>query len=78
MTTTVANSYRPLSAAASRATGASTGEGLLGRLTSWFSKQRRYRQTMNELSMLTERELDDVGLTRGDIELVARRCARFG
>jgi uncharacterized protein YjiS (DUF1127 family) len=78
MTTTVANSYRSLGAAASRATGASTGEGLLGRLTTWFSEQRRYRQTINELSTLSERELDDIGLTRGDIESVARRCARFG
>jgi uncharacterized protein YjiS (DUF1127 family) len=76
MTTTVANSYRPLGAAASRAVGASTGDGLLGRLTTWFSEQRRYRQTINELSTLSERELDDIGLTRGDIESVARRCAR--
>jgi uncharacterized protein YjiS (DUF1127 family) len=76
MTTTVANSYRPLGAAASRTAGAATGDGLLGRLTTWFSEQRRYRQTMNELSTLSERELDDIGLTRGDIESVARRCAR--
>jgi uncharacterized protein YjiS (DUF1127 family) len=76
MTTTVANSYRPLGAAASRTAGASTGNSLLGRLTTWFSEQRRYRQTMNELSTLSERELDDIGLTRGDIESVARRCAR--
>ncbi|MFL5336646.1 MAG: DUF1127 domain-containing protein, partial [Geminicoccaceae bacterium] len=34
------------------------------------------RQTMNELSALTDRELEDIGLSRGDIENVAQRCAR--
>lgn len=34
---------------------------------------RRYRQTVNELSRLTNRELDDLGITRGDIPAVARR-----
>ncbi|EIE51141.1 hypothetical protein AL036_01515 [Salipiger aestuarii] len=30
------------------------------------------RQTRKSLSALTDRELDDIGLTRGDIEMVAR------
>ena len=31
------------------------------------------RQTRNELAKLTDRELDDIGLTRGDIDRVAAR-----
>ena len=30
------------------------------------------RMTRNTLSSLTNRELEDIGLTRGDIEMVAR------
>ena len=48
------------------------------RLSGWIGEQRRYRQTMNELSALTDRELDDIGMSRGDIEAVAERCARSG
>ncbi len=48
----------------------------LQRLASWFAEQRRYRRTLAELSTLTDRELDDIGLTRGDLEFVARRSAR--
>jgi uncharacterized protein YjiS (DUF1127 family) len=76
MTTTMTNSYRPLGVATSRTAVAATGTGLLERLIGWLGEQRRYRQTMNELSTLSDRELDDIGLTRGDIESVARRCAR--
>lgn len=31
------------------------------------------RMTRNELAKLTDRELDDIGLTRGDIDRVAAR-----
>ena len=34
------------------------------------------RITRNSLSKLSARELDDIGLTFGDIELVANRTAR--
>jgi uncharacterized protein YjiS (DUF1127 family) len=30
------------------------------------------RATRNALSQLSDRELDDIGLTRGDIDVVAR------
>ncbi len=33
------------------------------------------RLTRNALAKLTDRELDDIGLCRGDIELVASRAA---
>lgn len=55
--------------------GGATGS-LLERLSGWLAEQRRYRRTVAELSTLTDRELDDIGITRGDVEFVARRCAR--
>ncbi|MGJ3264739.1 MAG: DUF1127 domain-containing protein [Salinarimonas sp.] len=36
---------------------------------------QRYRQTVRELERLSDRELNDVGLSRGDIDYVARRFA---
>ena len=34
-----------------------------------------YRETVRELSQLTDRELDDLGITRFEIENVARQHA---
>jgi uncharacterized protein YjiS (DUF1127 family) len=48
---------------------------LFSRVTAWVDEQRRYRRTVEELSYLTERELADIGLSRSDIDLVARNCA---
>lgn len=39
-----------------------------------FRNWRRYRDTVNELSRLTNRELTDLGIARGDIPAVARRA----
>ena len=39
------------------------------KLTAW----RRYREAVRELSQLTDRELDDIGIRRGDIEYIVRR-----
>ena len=39
------------------------------KLASW----RRYREAVRELSQLSNRELDDIGIRRGDIEFVVRR-----
>jgi len=36
---------------------------------------QRYRATVRELQQLSDRELDDVGLSRADITTVARRYA---
>ncbi|QKV17766.1 DUF1127 domain-containing protein [Oricola thermophila] len=41
-----------------------------------FNEWRRYRATCNELSRLTSRELNDLGINRGDIPYVARRATR--
>jgi len=37
-----------------------------------FKKWRNYRRTVNELNALSNRELDDLGIIRGDIPFVAR------
>ena len=41
---------------------------LMGSYRQW----RNYRRTVNELSALTGRELNDLGIARGDIERIAR------
>lgn len=38
-----------------------------------FNSWRRYREAMRELSRLSDRELSDIGIRRGEIEFVARR-----
>jgi len=55
---------------------------LVQRMRASFDEARRqhrmrqvYRQTYDELNALTERELDDLGLARGDISGVARDAA---
>lgn len=40
-----------------------------------YNNWRRYRETVSELSRLTSRELNDLGISRGDITLVARKAA---
>jgi len=80
MTTSLVNTYRGIAGSTPRSSAGEANLGLLGgivmRLTGWVGEQRRYRQTINELAALTDRELDDIGMTRGDIEAVAQRCAR--
>jgi uncharacterized protein YjiS (DUF1127 family) len=49
--------------------------GLFARLVSWVGEQRRYRRTLGELSQLTDRELADIGLSRSEIDLVAKRTS---
>ncbi|MDD9910641.1 MAG: DUF1127 domain-containing protein [Ahrensia sp.] len=46
--------------------------GIFDSIRSW----NRVRQTRNELYSLTSRELDDLGISRGDIPLVARRAVK--
>jgi len=38
-----------------------------------YRNWRRYRQTVNELNRLSNRELNDLGIARGDIPYVARK-----
>ena len=39
-----------------------------------YQSWRRYRETVNELNRLSQRELADLGISRGDINSVARRA----
>jgi len=39
------------------------------KLTAW----RRYREAVRELSQLSDRDLSDIGIRRGDIEYIVRR-----
>jgi uncharacterized protein YjiS (DUF1127 family) len=41
------------------------------KLNAW----RRYREAVRELSQLSDQELSDIGIRRGDIEYVVRRSA---
>ncbi|MBA68887.1 MAG: DUF1127 domain-containing protein [Rhizobiales bacterium] len=44
------------------------------KLTSSYLNWRRYRETCEELQKLTDQELSDLGITRGDIPFIARRA----
>ncbi len=46
--------------------------GILAYVVSLLTAWNDVRRTRNSLSRLTDRELDDIGLCRGDIERVAR------
>ena len=39
-----------------------------------YNNWRRYRETVNELNRLSQRELADLGISRGDFNSVARRA----
>jgi len=45
---------------------------IFGQFRTW----NRVRQTRNELNSLSQRELNDLGISRGDIPFIARRAAR--
>jgi uncharacterized protein YjiS (DUF1127 family) len=42
-------------------------------ITEKLNAWRRYREAVKELSRLSDRELTDIGVRRGDIEVIARR-----
>jgi len=46
--------------------------GIMTMISSAFSTWNDKRTTRNELSKLTDRELDDIGLSRGDIDRITR------
>ncbi len=49
---------------------------LIRRLERRLEEERRYRQTVRELMSLDDRELDDIGISRGRIREIARDLAR--
>jgi uncharacterized protein YjiS (DUF1127 family) len=52
------------------------GTSVFDRLAIAWSDFRRAQRTRHELEALTDRELADIGLRRGDIENVARQGGR--
>ncbi|MBC6408619.1 MAG: DUF1127 domain-containing protein [Rhodobacteraceae bacterium] len=44
-------------------------------MDSWH-EHSRYRTTLRELNTLSERELNDLGIARADIEGIAREAAK--
>ncbi len=48
---------------------------MISLLTKLYTRRQTYRQIYKELNSLTNHQLDDLGLTRGCIEQVARESA---
>ena len=74
MATQLVNGY----AGASRRAEAHGIAGLVHRLRARGEEYARYVRTRDELAGLTDRELADIGLVRGDIERIARQAALNG
>jgi uncharacterized protein YjiS (DUF1127 family) len=53
--------------------GTTSVKGHVMNIARSYRSWRRYRETVTELSRLSNRELSDVGLTRGDIPFIARK-----
>jgi uncharacterized protein YjiS (DUF1127 family) len=49
---------------------------LWGFIVKHFRRWRAYNRTYKELSRLSDRELADININRGEIDFVARRSAR--
>lgn len=45
-------------------------------LKSRIASRKRYRHTMNELGALSNRELADIGISRSDIQRIAKETAQ--
>lgn len=48
---------------------------LLAHLRQRYQSWKIYRSTLEELQMLSDRELDDIGISRFDVRRVAREAA---
>lgn len=62
--------------AARGTTGFAALSARLSGLVTLARRQLEYRRTLNALAGLSDRELDDIGLSRGQIEAAARDSAR--
>jgi uncharacterized protein YjiS (DUF1127 family) len=49
-----------------------SGKGIIMNVARSLNNWRKYRQTVTELGRMTNRELSDLGIDRGDIRNVAR------
>ena len=57
----------------SRFAQSETTTSLFDFLFAGLGQRAQYRKTLNELSRLSDRELEDIGVMRGDISEIARR-----
>lgn len=55
-----------------RVIGGARPFGFASKLVETYRDWKNSRVTRNQLSNLSDRELDDIGLTRGDIDRIAR------
>lgn len=55
-----------------RAPSAARPSGIFDRISATVRHWAEVRETRNQLNALSDRELADIGLTRGEIERVAR------
>jgi uncharacterized protein YjiS (DUF1127 family) len=60
---------------ASRSRSRTQGKGIIMSMARSFNAWRKYRQTVSELGRMSTRELNDLGIERGDIRSVARAAA---
>jgi len=49
---------------------------MFGTISERYSRWQRYNRTVNELNSLSNRDLADLGIARGDISRIARESAR--
>lgn len=75
--TTLVTPFRVLAESTGTRGNAGVAGGLFRRVAGWLAEEIRYRRTLNELSALSDRELDDIGVTRAELAAVARRSARL-
>ncbi|WP_041527348.1 DUF1127 domain-containing protein [Paracoccus aminophilus] len=61
-----------------RGTTATAGgaSGFFGALAGYFARRSLYRQTVNELNQLSDRELADLGINRLDITSIAASAVK--
>lgn len=55
-----------------------TRSGVFGGLTKRIRRYRTYRQTLEELEALSDRELDDLNISRSMMRAIAYRAAYDG
>ena len=46
-------------------------------IVTWYEQYRIYAKTRDELSVLNNRDLNDIGISRGEIEGIARQAAEM-
>ena len=62
---------RNIDVATGRIAVESNGPSLWQRIVTWFEDRQRYEETLTELEKMSDRELDDVGVSRYDLRSAA-------